>query len=67
MNNEKQTYKEKHTLLTKQYAHDIGELVRALTDLHNSNCGAPKLCGHDFWCICPSDRAEKLIKLFSSQ
>jgi hypothetical protein len=60
-------YKEKYLLLTKQYVKDVGNLHLALKDLRNSHCGLPKSCGHDFNCVCPSDKARELIEFFDDQ
>ena len=41
-------------------AHHNREIIRlhtALSNYYNSHCGQPKICGHEFHCICPSDLA----------
>lgn len=38
------------------------ELLDALVDLLNDLCGEKKLCGHNYSCICPTDRAKAAIK-----
>lgn len=38
------------------------ELIEVLEDLLNSYSGKDKICGHDFICICPSERAIELLK-----
>lgn len=58
-------YKEKYLLLSKQYCRDIDTLHSALKDLYNSHSGLPKSCGHEYFCVCPSEKAKELIELFS--
>lgn len=38
------------------------DLLEALDDLINSISGMDKICGHDFTCSCPVDRAKAAIK-----
>ena len=57
-------YKERYLLMTKQYSRDIEALHLALQDLHNSNHGLPKSCGHENTCTCPDTKAKELIELF---
>ncbi len=57
-------YKDKYILMTQQYTRDIDKFHLALKDYHNSHAGKPKSCGHEFFCVCPSDNAKKLLELF---
>lgn len=38
------------------------ELLEALNNLLNHLSGKPKICGHDYECICPYDLAKNAIK-----
>ena len=40
------------------------QLLEALQDMLNQGCGYydKKSCGHNFYCVCPSDKARLAIK-----
>jgi hypothetical protein len=40
---------------------DFEYLKGALTDLFNSGCGKRKSCGHEFNCICATDKTKKVL------
>ncbi len=48
-------------VLYEDHLKDRQELIEALRDYYDSNCGRPKICGHDFDCICPSDRVKAIL------
>jgi hypothetical protein len=37
-------------------------LVSALADLLNEKAGVMKSCGHNYYCICPTDNAKQALK-----
>jgi len=57
-------YKSRSILMEAQYTRDVDELHLALKDLYNSHAGVPKSCGHEYFCVCPSDSAKKLIEKY---
>ena len=57
-------YKEKYLSLSSQYVREVTILSDALRDFYNSHCGQPKSCGHEYFCVCPGDKAKELIELY---
>ena len=48
-------------------ARRIAELETAVKDLLAEKSGQPKSCGHNFYCVCPGDKAQALVREFTDE
>jgi hypothetical protein len=39
----------------------VAELIAAVQDKRNADCGLPKSCGHTFYCVCPGLRLDAAL------
>ena len=53
------------SLLYRHYAENFYALLDALKDMMAQARGLPKSCGHDAYCVCPFDNADKAIEAAS--